>query len=103
MVTSQESGRKTKAKAPARFGARLMPERKELLERAAAIQGRSLTDFVMTSAEEAALRTIRDHEVLQLTVRDSKAFVSAVLEGAAPGKRLRKAAARYKAATAAEA
>jgi uncharacterized protein (DUF1778 family) len=97
MATSRVIGKKARPRAPARFGARLKPEAKELLERAAALTGRSLTDFVLTSAEEAALRTIREHELVRLTARDSKAFVAALLENTKPNKRLRKAAVRYKA------
>jgi uncharacterized protein (DUF1778 family) len=80
----------------ARFEARLTPEQKSILLRAAALTGRSLTDFVVTSAQEAAARTLREHEAMTLSVRDREVFVAALLKAPAPGPRLRKAAQRYK-------
>ena len=41
-----------------RFAARIRPEEKRTLERAAKLTGRKLTDFVMGSAHEVALQTI---------------------------------------------
>lgn len=80
----------------ARFEARLTPEQKSILLRAAALTGRSLTDFVVTSAQEAATRTLREHEVISLSVRDREVFVAALLKSPAPGPRLRKAARRFR-------
>lgn len=84
----------------ARLEARITKDQKALLEQAAMIAGRSLSDFVIHSAQEAATRTIRDREMLSLSLRDSKAFVAAVLEASGPGERLRKAAQIYKKARA---
>jgi uncharacterized protein (DUF1778 family) len=92
--TETESGRE--AQKAARFEARLTPEQKSLLLRAATLTGRSLTDFVVTSAQEAAARTLREHEAMTLSLRDRQAFVAALLKPPAPGPRLRKAAQRYK-------
>lgn len=80
----------------ARFEARLTPELKSLLLRAATLTGRSLTDFVVTSAQEAATRALHEHETMTLSLRDRQAFVAALLKAPAPGPRLRKAAQRYK-------
>jgi uncharacterized protein (DUF1778 family) len=80
----------------ARLEARITLEQKDLLARAAALLGRSLTDFVVTSAYETAARTVREHEAMILSDRDRKVFVSAVLNSPAPSARLRKAARRYK-------
>ena len=84
------------AQKAARFEARLTPELKSLLQRAATLTGRSLTDFVVTSAQEAATRTLREHEAMNLSVRDRQVFVAALLKPPTPGPRLRKAAQRYK-------
>jgi uncharacterized protein (DUF1778 family) len=81
---------------PARFGARLTPEQKTLFERAAALTGRSLTDFVVGAAQEIANRTIRDHEVMTLSARDAKTLIDALLNPPEPGPRLRAAAEEYK-------
>ena len=80
----------------ARFEARITAEQKALFLRAAALTGRSLTDFVVASAHETATRTVREHEAMILTDRDRKAFVGALLNAPAPAARLRKAARRYK-------
>ena len=79
-----------------RFEARITEEQKVILARAAALLGRSLSDFVVTCAYETAARTLREHQILTLSDRDRKVFVAALLEAPAPGARLRKAARRYK-------
>lgn len=79
-----------------RFEARISPEKKSLCQRAAIIRGSSLSDFVINSAVEAAERTIREVEFMDLTQRDRLAFVQALLnDAAAPNATLRKAAERY--------
>ena len=80
----------------ARLEARVSSEQKQLFERAADLQGRSLTEFVVRSTQEAAQEAIREHELMSLTARDTKAFVDALMKPPAPGKRLKQAAARYK-------
>ena len=96
MASIETHESKTKSSRSARLEARITLEQKDLLARAAALLGRSLTDFVITSAYETAARTVRDHEAMILSDRERKAFVSAVLNPPAPSVRLRKAARRYK-------
>ena len=79
----------------ARLEARVSSEQKQLFERAADLQGRSLTEFVVRSTQEAAQEAIREHELMSLTARDTKAFVDALMKPPAPAKRLKQAAARY--------
>jgi len=81
-----------------RVEARVTSEQKELLERAAALEGRSMTDFIITSAQEAAADTIARHELLQLSPQDQRAFVDALLNPPVPNEALRAAAARYRTA-----
>ena len=38
-----------------------------------------MTDFVLSSVQEAARRAIEEHQRLDLSVRDSEAFVEALL------------------------
>jgi uncharacterized protein (DUF1778 family) len=80
----------------ARLEARLTDAQKALLQHAADLTGRSLTEFVVSSAQEAAARTVRDHEVLTLSGRDRQVFVDALLKPFSPNRRLREAARRYK-------
>ncbi len=79
-----------------RFDARLNESQRVLLQRAADLEGRTLTDFVLHSAELAAERTIRERTILVLGARDTEAFVEALLNPPEPGPVLRKAAKRYK-------
>jgi len=84
-----------KAKAY-RFDARLNEEQKVLIQKAADMEGRTMTDFVLHSAEAAAERTIEERAMLILSARETEAFVDAILHPAAPGPVLRAAARHYK-------
>ena len=82
-----------------RFDARLNEEQKVLIQKAADLEGRTLTDFVLRSAEAAAERTLQDRVMLILSARETETFVDAVLNPAAPGIVLRAAARYYKSST----
>lgn len=84
-----------------RFDARLNEDQKLLVQRAAALEGRTMTDFVLHSAEAAAERTIEKRAMLILTARETEAFADAILHPAEPGPVLRKAAREYRQKTAA--
>jgi len=62
-----------------RFDARLNEEQKILIQRAADLEGRTMTDFVLHSAEAAAERTIEERAMLILSARGTEAFVDAIL------------------------
>lgn len=79
-----------------RLEARVTAEQKTLIERAAALQGRSVTDFVLTSAQDAARRAIAEHSQLALSVRDSEAFVDALLNPTPVNDRLSDTVRRYR-------
>lgn len=78
-----------------RLEARLTVEQKRQIERAANIRGISISDFVISSAEEAAVRAIREQETLALNERARIIFAEALLNPPPPGKRLVAAAGRY--------
>ena len=80
-----------------RLEARVSPMQKELLTQAAALEGRTVTDFVVTHACDAAVQTLRDHEAIALTRRDQEAFARALLEPAEPADALRRAFAKHRA------
>ena len=82
-----------------RLETRVTTEQKNLIERAAALQGRTITDFVLTSVQDAARRTIEEHQQFELSVRDSEAFVEALLNPRPINGRLRDTVRRYRAAT----
>lgn len=81
-----------------RFGARLTPEQKALIARAAHLYGQSVSQFVIASAQRAAEQAIREHEVMTLSARDSRAVMEALLHPEPAGPWLRSAAERYQAA-----
>ena len=94
-----------KRHTPARRGrleARISADQKVLFQRAAELQGRTLTDFVIASVHEAAIRTLEDMQTIKLTVDESRAFAEAVLNPRESNARLRAAAQRYIAAAAAD-
>jgi uncharacterized protein (DUF1778 family) len=82
--------------ASSRVDARLRPEQKARMERAANLKGTSLSEFIIQNADEAAIRTIREHESWTLTARDRDAFMKALLHPPSPNAALRKAAQRYR-------
>jgi uncharacterized protein (DUF1778 family) len=63
---------------PERFQARISARQRDLFQRAAAIEGRSVTDFVLAHAQEAAQRTIEHESLFVLSKRDSEAFLTAL-------------------------
>ena len=79
-----------------RLMARISSEQKQLLQRAADIRGQTLTEFVVSAAQEAATRAIVDQEVIELSLRDSQAFAEGMLNPAPVNDWLRAAAKRYK-------
>ncbi|GAA3102594.1 hypothetical protein GCM10010520_54670 [Rhizobium viscosum] len=82
-----------------RLETRVTAEQKNLIEQAAALQGRSVTDFVLTSVQEAAQRAIQEHQRLDLSVRDSQTFVEALVNPPSVNDRLRETVRRYRQAT----
>src|SRR5271155_6149178 len=79
-----------------RFDARLNEEQKILIQKAADLEGRTMTDFVLHSAEAAAGRTIEERAMLILSARETESFVDAILHPAQPGQVLRATARHYK-------
>ncbi len=88
-ISSREIGRTDRLEA--RIPARL----KVMLQRAAALQGQSLTDFVLSSTTEAARRIIRQNDLLDLSRRDQVALARALLEPPAATRALARAARRF--------
>ena len=80
----------------ARLEARVSRTQKSMFERAASLSGRTLTEFIVTTVQEAAEKVIGNHEAIRLTQAEQEAFVKALLNPPAPSPRLRKAYDRYK-------
>jgi uncharacterized protein (DUF1778 family) len=82
--------------ATARLEARLPGAVHEMLKRAAELQGRTLTDFVITAASEAARKTIEETEILRLSAEDQRRVAEALLKPPSPSAALLRAAERHR-------
>jgi uncharacterized protein (DUF1778 family) len=65
--------------APARLEARISPDLRALLRRAAEIEGRTVTDFVIQAVQQAAQNTIERTTVIRMSLLDQQAFAEAML------------------------
>jgi len=81
---------------PARLEARLPNDVLARLKRAAEIQGRTLTDFVVAAADEAACRAIEQTEIIRLSIEDQRQIADAILNPPQPAPALKRAARRYR-------
>ena len=79
-----------------RLGFRLDEETKGLIERAAHLSRRKVSDFCVTALTDTARRTIAEHETLALSNRDRAAFFNALINPPAPNERLVRAFAEHK-------
>ncbi|WP_442583829.1 DUF1778 domain-containing protein [Mesorhizobium sp. ASY16-5R] len=82
-----------------RLEARITADQKKLIEHAAALQGRTVTDFVLASVQAAARQAIDEHQRLDLSIRDSQVFVDALINPQPVNDRLRETVRRYRKAT----
>lgn len=89
-VSKQANGERRRARG-ARLGFRVDAETKRLVERAAALERRSLTDFCLTALTQATQDTIMRHETMVLSERDREAFFDALIHPPRPSDRLRRA------------
>jgi uncharacterized protein (DUF1778 family) len=88
--------RRTTAKGrDERLEARISRDQKALVQRAAELQGRTPTDFVIASVHEAALRVIAQTQTIRLSAREGRAFAEALLNPREPNARLKASAQRY--------
>jgi uncharacterized protein (DUF1778 family) len=79
-----------------RAGNHFLLAQNRLIERAAELRGSTVTEFVVTSAQQAAAATIRDFETLVLRDQARDVFVNAILNPPPPNDAARAAAQRYK-------
>jgi uncharacterized protein (DUF1778 family) len=86
------------AETTERLEARITPDQKDLFKRAASLRGVTLTDFVVSSVHEAAVKTLEAVHVIEFGRRDQQAFVDALLNPEPPNERLIAAAKRHGAA-----
>ncbi len=91
-----EKGTKKMSAAMERLETRVPREQKRLFQRAAELRGVTLTDFVIEALQEAAVKTVEEHNVLKLAMEDQRTFVDALMNPPAPNEALQKAAERYR-------
>jgi len=91
-----ESAMKQQALPTARLEARLPHDVMARLKRAAEIQGRTLTDFVVAAADEAACRAIQETEIIRLSMEGQRQIAAAILNPPASTPALKRAAKRYR-------
>ena len=80
----------------ARLETRVSLEQKELIERAAAYTGRSVSEFVLSQVEVAAKEVVEQYERMHLDKLQSQVLVDALLSPKRPNKKLRDAVADYR-------
>ncbi|MCA3157988.1 MAG: DUF1778 domain-containing protein [Burkholderiales bacterium] len=80
--------------ATARLEARISTDLHAMLKRAAELQGRTMTDFVVTAVQDAAQRAIEQAEVVKLSLADQEFFAQTLLSPPKPSPALKRAFAR---------
>lgn len=91
-----ETKRRTRqAPRTVRIVARVAPETKEKIERAASLEQTSVTTFIERNAVQAAEETIRRHEVIALSERASHALIESFFNPRAPNDALIRARQRH--------
>jgi uncharacterized protein (DUF1778 family) len=67
------------AVSTARLEARISSDLHKIIKHAAEIQGRTITDFVVSAVQDAARRAIEQHEIIHLTLAEQQRFAEALL------------------------
>src|SRR5271157_5787512 len=80
----------------ARLEARITREALAIVRRAAEIQGRSVSDFVVAAAQEAARKTVAETEVIRLSREAQERFVALLLNPPVPAPALKRAFRRHR-------
>lgn len=79
-----------------RLGFRVDEQTKALIERAARLEHREVTEFCISILTDAASRTIARHESLTLSETDRAAFFEALINPPEPADRLKRAFSEHK-------
>ena len=74
-----------------RLGFRVDSKTKALVERAARLERRSLTDFCSSALDGAAQQVVQRHAALSLSERDRAVFFDTLIKPPKPNARLRRA------------
>jgi len=74
-----------------RIEARTTPDVLAVVKRAAEMQGRSISEFVITAAEREAQRTIEHSQIVRLSAEDQLRLAEALLNPAPPAPAMQRA------------
>lgn len=80
----------------ARLEARIAPDVLSAVKRAAEIEGRSVSDFVVAAARAAAERTIEEAQIIRLSLADQERIAEALTAPVQVNDALKRAFAAYK-------
>jgi uncharacterized protein (DUF1778 family) len=94
MATSARNNQ-DRNKTSERLEARVSSKQKLFFQRAAALKGVTLTDFMIDSLQTASVLTIEEHDVLKLNLEEKRTFIDVLMNPPAPNEALKRAAARY--------
>ena len=79
----------------ARIEARISPEGLAAVKRAAELEGRSVSDFVVAAAHDAARRTIEEAHLIRLSLEDQRHFADLLINPPEPSLALSRARAAH--------
>jgi len=74
-----------------RLGFRVDAETKDLIEQAAELEHRSMTDYCLSVLIEASRETVERHQRLELSKRDREFFFDTLMNPPEPNERLSRA------------
>jgi uncharacterized protein (DUF1778 family) len=80
----------------ARVEARITPEALTTIKQAAELQGRSVSEFMVSAAQDAANRTIAEMTIIRLSAEGQRAFAEALLKPPKPTPGLKRAFAAHR-------
>ena len=80
----------------ARIEARVSPDVLAAIKRAAEIQGRSVSEFIVTAAEDTARRIVEETEVIRLSAEDQRLLAEAIFNPPPPTPALIRAIQHYR-------
>lgn len=82
------------APSTARLEARISTNLHSMLKRAAELEGRTMTDFVVAAVQDAAQRAIEQADLMSLSLADQECFAQALLSPPKASPALKRAVAR---------
>ena len=74
-----------------RINLRLKQSAKDLIERAATFEGKTVSNFILSSALASAEKTIHEHDSIQLNEQDAQRFFNALAKPVTFNKKLTEA------------